>query len=85
MPSSSHGKMKSIYNRSHSIGWLHLTSLKRPQLGRNTLRYIIGLFVRTQGKKVVSSTVILEMQTAWNLPSTTVSTVTVAQLPCQLN
>ena len=43
------------------------------------------LFVRMQGKKVVRSTVILEMQAAWNLPSTTVSTVTVVQLPCQLN
>jgi len=31
-----------------------------------------------QGKKVVSSTVILEMQAAWNLPSSTASTVTVA-------
>jgi len=31
-----------------------------------------------QGKKLVSSTVILEMQAAWNLPSSTASTVTVA-------
>jgi len=31
-----------------------------------------------QGKKVVSSTVILEMQAAWNLPSSTALTVTVA-------
>jgi len=37
-----------------------------------------------KGKKVVSSTVILETQAAWNLPST-VSTVPVVQLPCQLN
>jgi len=36
-----------------------------------------------QGKKVVRSRVILEMQAAWNLPSTTVSTVTVVQLPCR--
>ena len=43
------------------------------------------LFVRMYGKEVVSSIVILEMQAAGNLPSTTVSTVTVAQLPCQLN
>jgi len=38
-----------------------------------------------QGEKVVSSTVILEIQAARNLPSTTVSTVAVAQLPCRLN
>jgi len=29
--------------------------------------------------------VILETQAAWHLPSITVSTFTVAQLPCQLN
>ena len=33
-----------------------------------------------QGKKVVSSMVILEMQAAWNLPSTIASTVTVVQI-----
>jgi len=33
--------------------------------------------------KVVGSAVILETQAAWNLPSTTVSTVAVVQLPCQ--
>ena len=33
----------------------------------------------------VSSAVIFETQAAWHLPSTTVSTVTVAQLPCRLN
>jgi len=38
-----------------------------------------------QGKKVVSSTVILETQVARNLPSTNVSTVAVAELPRQLN
>ena len=37
-----------------------------------------------KGKKVVSSTVILETQAAWNVPSTA-STVPVVQLPCQLN
>jgi len=37
------------------------------------------------GKEVVSSIVILKTQAARNLPSTTVSTVTVAQLPCRLN
>jgi len=42
-------------------------------------------FVRLQGKKVVSSAVILETQAAWNLPSTTVSTVAVVQLLCRLN
>ena len=44
-------------------------------------------FIRMQGKKVVSSIVILEMQAAGNLPSTstTVSTVAVVQLPCRLN
>jgi len=36
-------------------------------------------------QEVVSSTVTLETQAAWNLPSTTVSTVSVAQLPYQLN
>ena len=29
-------------------------------------------------------TVILEMQAAWNLPSATVPTIAVAQLPCML-
>jgi len=34
------------------------------------------------GKKVVSSTVILETQAARNLPSITVSSVAVVQSPC---
>jgi len=41
-------------------------------------------FVRMQGKKVVSSTMILETQAAWNLPSN-VLVVALVQLPCQLN
>jgi len=36
------------------------------------------------GKKVVSSTVISETQSAWNLQSTTVSAVIVTQVPCRL-
>jgi len=36
-------------------------------------------------KKGVGSTGILEMQAAWSLPTTTVSTVAVAQLLCRLN
>ena len=42
-------------------------------------------FVRLQRKEVVSSTVILEMQATWISPSTTVSTVAIAQLQCRLN
>ena len=74
------GGVTSIY----SIERLRLTSpaVKHPQ---HSPFYSITL-IRLQGKKVVSSTVILETQAAWHLPSTTVSTVTVAQLPaCQLN
>ena len=37
------------------------------------------------GKKAVISTVILETQAARNLRSTTVSTITVVQLPCRLD
>jgi len=68
---------------SSTIERLRLTSraVKHPQYSPF---YSVSL-IRLQGKKVVSSTVILEMQAAWHLPSTTVSTVTVAQLPCQLN
>jgi len=40
------------------------------------------LFIRLQSKKVASSTVISEMQAAWNLLSTTVSIVIVVRLPC---
>ena len=66
-----------------SIERLHLTSqaVKHPQ---HSPLYSISL-IRLQGKKVVSSTVILETQAGWHLPSTTVSTVAVAQLPCRLN
>jgi len=50
-----------------------------------TLSVILRSLIRLQGKKVVSSTVILETPAAWSLQSTTVSTVAVAQLPCRLN
>ena len=54
---------------------LHLTS---PVKGlQHPLLYSV-ISVEMQGKKVVSSIVILEMQAAWNLPSSTASTVTVA-------
>jgi len=61
------------------IEWLHLSSLalKHPQ---HPPIYSIS-FVRMQGKKVVSSIVILETQAAWNLPSTIASIVSVLQLP----
>ena len=57
-------------------------AVKRPQ---NPLYSVSSLGMH--GKKVVSSTVILEMQAAWNLPSTTVSTVAVAQftMPIKLS
>ena len=55
---------------------LHLTSPVVKDLQHPLLYSVI--FVEMQGKKVVSSTVILEMQAAWNLPSSTASTVTVA-------
>ena len=69
--------------RARAIERLRLTSqtVKHPQ---HSSFYSVSL-IRLQGKKVASSTVILETQAAWHLPSTTVSTVTVAQLPCQLN
>jgi len=56
---------------------LRLTSqaVKHPQ---PSPFYSVSL-IRVQGKKVVSSTVILETQAAWHLPSTTVSTDTVVQ------
>ena len=66
-----------------SIERLRLTSQAVKHL-QHSLLYFVSL-VRMQGKKVVSSTVILETQAAWNLRSTTVSTVAVAQLPCRLN
>ena len=44
-----------------------------------------SLMIRLHGKKVVISAVILETQAARNLPSTTVSTAAVAQLPNQLD
>jgi len=55
---------------------LHLTSPVVQDLQHPLLYSVI--FVEMQGKKVVGSTVILEMQAAWNLPSSTTSTVTVA-------
>ena len=65
-------------NLSNTIEWLRLTSqaVKHPQ---HSPIYFVSL-IRPQGKKVVSSIVILEMQAAWNLRSTTVSTLAVAQL-----
>ena len=67
------------------IGRLCLMSqaicIKHPQ---HSLLYSVSL-IRLQGKKVVSSTVILVMLGAWHLPSTAVSIFTVAQLSCQLN
>ena len=62
---------------------LRLTSLAVKQPKCPPL-YSVSL-IRLHGKKVVISTVISEMQAARNLPSTTVSTVTVAQLPCRLD
>ena len=50
-----------------------------------TLSVILRFAHKIARQEIVSSTVILEMQTAWNLRSTTVSTVAVAQLPCRLN
>ena len=66
-----------------SVERLRLTSQAVKHL-QHSLFYSV-LLIRLQGKKVVSSTVILEMQAAWHLPSTTVSNFTEAQLPCQLN
>ena len=59
-------------NADECIEWLRLTSPAVKHLS----------FIRLQG---VISTVILETQAAWNLPSTTASTVAVAQLPCRLD
>ena len=53
-------------------------AIKRPQ---HPLLYSVS-FVRMQGKKVGSSTMILEIQAAWNLLSN-VSVVALVQLPCQ--
>ena len=67
------------------IEQLHLTS---PTVNnRNTLHYTVYSvsFIRLHSKKVTISTVILEMQAARNLQSTTVSTVAVARLPCRLD
>ena len=55
-----------------------ITTAKHPQ--HPPLYYVP--FIRPQGKKAVCSTVILETQATWNLPSTTVSVVVVAQLSC---
>jgi len=73
----------SLQKPRYAIERLRLTSqaVKHPQ---HSPFYFLSL-IRLQGKKVVSSTVILETQAAWHLPSITVSTVTVAQLPFQLN
>jgi len=65
------------------IELLHLTSLAVKYLQHSPL-YSVS-FIRMHGKKIVSCTAILEMQAAWNLPSTSVSIITVVQLPCQLN
>ena len=50
--------------------------------GRKSTETPSVIFIRLHGKKVVISTVVLEMQAA---RSTTVSTVAVAQLPCRLD
>ena len=50
-----------------------------------TLSVILHFAHKTARQEIVSSTVILEMQAAWHLPSTTVSTFAVAQLPWRLN
>ena len=55
---------------------LHLTSPVVKDLQHPLLYFVI--FAEMQGKKVVGSTGILEMQATWNLPSSTASTVTVA-------
>jgi len=46
---------------------------------------IFPFICKNAWQAIVSSTVILEMQAAWNLPSATVLVVAVVQLPCQLN
>jgi len=55
----------------YKLEQLHLMSkvVKHPQ--HSSLHSV--LLIRMQGKKVVSSTVILGMHAAWNLPSTTSS------------
>jgi len=60
-----------LYIRGYLIERLCLMSkaVKHPQ---HSPLYSVSL-IRLQGKKLVSSIVILETQTAWNLPSTTVS------------
>ena len=70
-------------NSQCAIERLCLTSkaVKHPQYSP---LYSVSL-IRLQGKKVVSSTVILETQAAWHLPSSTVPTFALAQLPCRLN
>ena len=62
---------------------LRLTSPAVKQPKRPPL-YSVSL-IRLHGKKAVISTVISETQAARNLRSTTVSTITVAQLPCRLD
>jgi len=47
-----------------------------------TLSDILRFAHKTARQESISSTVILETRGAWNLRSTTVSTVAVAQLPC---
>ena len=70
-------------NGQCSIERLRLTS-QAVKHSQHSPLYFVSL-IRLKVKKVGSSTVILETQAAWNLPSTTVSTVAVAQLPCRLN
>ena len=70
------------------LGWrsierLRLTSPAVKQPKRPSL-YSVSL-IRLHGKKAVISTVISETQAARNLRSTTVSTITIAQLPCRLD
>jgi len=60
-----------------SIERLRLTSQAIKHLQHSPI-YFVSL-IRPQGKEVVRSTVILEMQAAWNLPSTTVSTFAVVK------
>ena len=66
-----------------SIERLRLTSPAVKQPKRPPL-YSVSL-IRLHGKKAVISTVISETQAARNLRSTTVSTITEAQLPCRLD
>ena len=67
-----------VHSNGHRAAAFDVTGRKTSA----TLSVIFRFAHKTARQEIVSSTVILEMQAAWNLPSTTVSTFAVAQLPC---